>query len=238
MRKYLLYKTTNKNDGKYYIGAHETTKEKDSYLGSGIHLKKAIKKYGRGCFIRETLIECKSKEEMFLEEQKLISLHLGDPKCYNLKSGGVGGWNYVNKSGMMLGANNPMKNSESLKKCTENAQRTRALDPEKYKLISIANCKKATEKNIGTKRPKEFCELIRNQSKLRWETNKEAMRDALSSWYIVIDPMGNEEKTNRLEDYCLQRYLSYATMLKTINTEKTPNRGKAKGWLCRKITQN
>ena len=124
MRKYLIYKTSNKNDGKYYIGAHETSKEKDSYLGSGIHLKRAIKKYGRSCFIRETLVECKSREEMFAEEQKIIRLHLGNPLCYNLKDGGIGGWNYVNQSGMMLGKNNPMKNVSVAKKCTAAVRKT------------------------------------------------------------------------------------------------------------------
>lgn len=45
-KMYTIYKTTNKIDGKIYIGKHETQDLKDGYLGSGTHLKRAIKKYG------------------------------------------------------------------------------------------------------------------------------------------------------------------------------------------------
>ena len=237
MRKYLIYKTSNKNDGKYYIGAHETSKEKDSYLGSGIHLKRAIKKYGRSCFIRETLVECKSREEMFAEEQKIIRLHLGNPLCYNLKDGGIGGWNYVNQSGMMLGKNNPMKNVSVAKKCTAAVRKTKNKNPEKYKQIAIANCKKASEKNKGTSRSKEFCDLLSERSKKYWRMNKERMRDALSSWFEVTSPNGEKEKTNRLREYCRRMNLPYVSLWKSSITGKTANRGKVKGWICHKIIQ-
>lgn len=52
---YLVYKTTNTINGKYYIGIH---KQKDAlfdgYYGSGVLLHSAIKKYGVSNFIRET----------------------------------------------------------------------------------------------------------------------------------------------------------------------------------------
>ena len=238
MRKYLIYKTTNKNDGKYYIGAHETVNIKDSYLGSGIHLKRAIKKYGKDCFVREILIECKDRKEMFDEEQKLVKAHLGNPLCYNLKEGGVGGWNYVNQSGIMCGDNNPMKNKDVVKKCADTGRKTREKNPEKYKLIAIENFKKASEKNKGLNRPKEFCDMIVAQNKVRWKRNKENWRDALSTWFEVTSPQGKKENTNRLQEYCQRMNLAYVTLWKTSVTGKTPNRGKAKGWLCRKIIQN
>lgn len=55
--KYTIYKTTNIKNGKYYIGKHQTENENDSYLGSGIALKKAIKKFGKNSFIKEILYD-------------------------------------------------------------------------------------------------------------------------------------------------------------------------------------
>ena len=52
-----IYVTTNKINGKKYIGKHQTSDLNDNYLGSGILLKQAIKKYGKKKF-RERNIIC------------------------------------------------------------------------------------------------------------------------------------------------------------------------------------
>jgi hypothetical protein len=41
---YIIYRTTNLIDQKFYIGKHQTLNLNDNYLGSGIHLRRAIKK--------------------------------------------------------------------------------------------------------------------------------------------------------------------------------------------------
>ena len=41
---YIVYKTTNKINGKIYVGMHETNKINDVYLGSGWNLLQAINK--------------------------------------------------------------------------------------------------------------------------------------------------------------------------------------------------
>ena len=41
---HIVYRTTNKINGRYYIGMQNTNNE--SYLGSGLALVKAVKKYG------------------------------------------------------------------------------------------------------------------------------------------------------------------------------------------------
>lgn len=51
-----IYETTNLINGKKYIGQHKSNKFDNWYLGSGIVLKKAIKKYGRENF-RTIIIE-------------------------------------------------------------------------------------------------------------------------------------------------------------------------------------
>lgn len=47
-----------------YIGQHATTKLDDGYMGSGLYLKRAIKKYGKDNFRKEWLMFCEDEEEM------------------------------------------------------------------------------------------------------------------------------------------------------------------------------
>ena len=41
---YTVYRTTKTDDGRFYIGVHKTQNPHDDYLGSGIHIKAAIKR--------------------------------------------------------------------------------------------------------------------------------------------------------------------------------------------------
>ena len=70
--KHFIYKTTNLLNGKYYYGAHSTENEKDNYLGSGVSLERAIKKYGKKNFIREIILYCDSVDELYEKEKKII----------------------------------------------------------------------------------------------------------------------------------------------------------------------
>ena len=89
---YIVYKTTNTTNGKYYIGKHCTEKLDDGYLGSGKILKCAIKKYGKDNFIREVLYTLTSEADMNAMEQQLVNDDLvNDPMCYNIVAGGWGG---------------------------------------------------------------------------------------------------------------------------------------------------
>jgi len=236
MEKYIIYKTTNIKTGKYYIGAHTTNKLDDGYLGSGAVLKKAIKKYGKKCFIRETIAECQTKDEMYLMEKKLLDKFLGDPLCYNIKPGGVGGWDYVNKNKLLFGEKNPMKNPEVVKKCVESCKKTKNKNIKKYIDIANNNLKKAIEKNLGSKRPEQSI-FMTEHMKNAWKKNKEKIRDSLSETYILTDPEGKEYITNRLSEFALENNLSYTTLWKSSKTNKTIKKGKCKGWTC-KIIQN
>lgn len=233
MKKYLIYKTTNLITGKYYIGAHETDNLNDNYLGSGSVLKKALKKYGRENFKREILKECNSREEMYSEEQSIIKIHYKEDNCYNVKHGGVGGWDYVNSNGLLVGENNPMKRADIKTKCGLSISKTKTKS-KKYKEIALINLEKAIEQNTGKQRP-EHSKFMKEWSKQYWETNKEKQRDCLSSWFLVTDPHGKEYKTNRLEDFCLTQGLPYTTIWKSSTTNIPIKKGKAKGWACLKL---
>ncbi|QOI66631.1 hypothetical protein [Erwinia phage FBB1] len=95
---YIVYKTTNKINGFYYIGVHKTHNLNDGYLGSGKYLKSAISKYGKESFERTILHECCSSEEMYKLENEIVNAeYLKLPNVYNLKIGGEGQWNHINE---------------------------------------------------------------------------------------------------------------------------------------------
>jgi len=92
MKFYTVYKTVNKENGKYYIGKHITNDPYDGYLGSGKILKRAIKKYSIESFQKFVLYIFDNNEEMVKKEIELVNEEMvKDPISYNLKKGGHGG---------------------------------------------------------------------------------------------------------------------------------------------------
>jgi group I intron endonuclease len=92
----IIYKTTNKANGKIYIG--KDVKNDPSYLGSGILLRKAIQKYGKESFVKEVIEECEDQLALAEREKYWISLlNATDRKIgYNITEGGVGGDTFSN----------------------------------------------------------------------------------------------------------------------------------------------
>lgn len=88
---FIIYKTTNLVNGKFYIGKHNQSNESfDGYYGSGSLLAKAIKKYGKDNFVRETLFEFDNEYDAYQQEIIVISENLSNPLCYNVRPGGTG----------------------------------------------------------------------------------------------------------------------------------------------------
>lgn len=90
-----IYITTNHINGKRYIGQRKYDKQgkwKD-YLGSGVHLKRAIDKYGRNNFSKEIIEECESKDKLDEREKYWISYYnaVDSDDFYNIATGGDGG---------------------------------------------------------------------------------------------------------------------------------------------------
>lgn len=87
---YTVYKTTNLETGMFYIGVHKTSNPNDGYLGSGLVLKAAIKKYGRKSFVKEVLFEFENSAEAYAKERELVNQNLlTSGVAYNLAIGGV-----------------------------------------------------------------------------------------------------------------------------------------------------
>jgi len=96
---YLIYKITNKLNNNIYIGFHQTKNKDDGYMGSGKYIRHAIKKYGVENFSKEILFELNSAEEMHKKEAELVNENfLAQTNTYNLRLGGTGGFDYINKN--------------------------------------------------------------------------------------------------------------------------------------------
>jgi hypothetical protein len=85
----IVYCTTNKVNGKKYIGSHDLNKE--SYLGSGKHLKEDIVKHNKENFTRQTLWEGPSEFRYEMEEYWIAYFNAAKNQMfYNLTDKGVG----------------------------------------------------------------------------------------------------------------------------------------------------
>lgn len=91
-KQYYIYITTNTINGKRYIGKHYGLL-KDSYLGSGTLLKRAIEKYGLQNFSKSILSVSNSEEENRVKEKEWIDKFdaVNSIEFYNIADGGQGG---------------------------------------------------------------------------------------------------------------------------------------------------
>lgn len=108
--KYIVYQTTNKINGKIYIGVHKTKNPEifDNYIGNGINIgwsldnpktlyQKALKKYGYNAFIRTVLFVYDTAQEAYQKEAELVTFDfVQQDSNYNIRVGGFqGGTNFV-----------------------------------------------------------------------------------------------------------------------------------------------
>ena len=156
----IIYKTTNLINGKIYVG--QDSHNNPNYLGSGLLLKKAVKKYGRKNFKKDTLCECETKEELNKKEvywiMKLNSINLD--VGYNIAQGKNSG-TYDTMS------NNP--NIEDIKKRIKETLRKRYLEDSNYRM-------KLRKSHLGQKSP------LKGKTYLEYygEEKSEEMRQKLS----------------------------------------------------------
>ena len=128
---HIVYQTTNLINNKIYIGKHSTENIDDGYLGRGIALTKAIKKYGRENFKRTILHFCSSSEKAYIIESVLVDVtFVKREDTYNLVIGGHAG-------GIGLG-----------RLCSEYT-RQKISDSEQGKTVSKETCKKISLSKKG-----------------------------------------------------------------------------------------
>lgn len=158
---YLVYKTVNLLNNKFYIGSHQTLNINDGYLGSGVILKKAIKKHGRQNFRREIIANCISTEVSRTVETHLVRYYLDNHKrlCYNISYSGTGA---------MLGE--------------ANAFYGRSHSDETKRILSEKASQKTGERNpmFGKKHTKEY--KIRSSNARKGKNKTNDLTIAIRSW--------------------------------------------------------
>ena len=98
MQLYFLYQTTNLLNNKIYVGVHTTSNLDDGYMGSGKILIRSIAKHGIENFRRDVIEYFNTPAEMYAREKEVVTAEfLLREDTYNLKHGGFGGFDYINK---------------------------------------------------------------------------------------------------------------------------------------------
>lgn len=166
-----IYKVTNIVNGRFYIGKEKRNNK--NYLGSGIMINNAIKKYGRKNFKKEIIQVCETEEEWNNAERYWIKeLNSFYPIGYNIGQGGEGGDNISNnpnyeqiienlKEGQKF-AFRPYLTDEQRKRRSENAKEKNAkgIFGRTGKPHTLETRKKMSESGTGKIRTEEHCKNI------------------------------------------------------------------------------
>jgi group I intron endonuclease len=113
---YYLYKITNLINDKYYVGVHKTKNINDGYMGSGKVIRQAIEKYGIENFKKEILEYFSDSKTMLKREKEIVTEDfLTQENVYNLRKGGDGGFDYINKNKLNASPESLEKRRKKLK---------------------------------------------------------------------------------------------------------------------------
>lgn len=128
-----VYLTTNLINNKKYIGRRTSSVFLDTkYLGSGIHLLNAVKKYGKENFKVELIEECETYEELVERETYYIKLNnaVDSDDFYNQSYGGF-------NEGFIKGGDN-IARTQRARKLNSDAHKGKIVSEETKRKISAA----------------------------------------------------------------------------------------------------
>lgn len=190
----IIYLVVNKINSKIYIGQKKiTTKtsqiEWKNYLGSGLIIKQAIKKYGRSWFKKEILGYCYSQEELNKAEIECIAFYnsINPSIGYNISIGGQG-------SNQTNGMKNKKHTEESKQKISISLKNSEKLK-ETFLSIEYRNNKSISLKNSDKFKQylknRVYTEHQRSQMKLKNSGNNNIMYGT-SVYQIWVEKYGEE----------------------------------------------
>ena len=153
---FYLYMVINKNNGKIYVGAHETWDKDDGYLGSGKVIVNAVRKHGRESFDKIVLEYFDCREDMYNREREIVTEDFVRRRdVMNVALGGSGG--------SMIDNRKPFKGPH-----TEDTKR-KLSEMNKGKAPSEATRQRLSENNFARRQPERQREHAVNDGKARWD---------------------------------------------------------------------
>lgn len=180
---YYIYLTTNKINGKQYLGQHKG-EINNSYLGSGIYLSKAIKKYGKENFSKQILKICQTRDEADYWEKFYIEQYnaVENTNFYNLQEGGTGGdgWQACHK----WLDQHPEEASKIYQENWKRLQKWHEDNPKKRQELVIKPMLEASHK-YWKEHPEELEKHMKevNEAKIKWQQNNpEKHQQQVEAW--------------------------------------------------------
>jgi hypothetical protein len=158
---YYLYEIRNNLNGKIYVGVHKTKSLNDGYMGSGKVLQRAIAKHGAENFTKVVLETFENAEAMYAREKEVVTDEfLLREDTYNLRRGGNGGFDYINKQGFNGAKNQSLKmtKDERIERAGKAGKRSWELSK-----INVTLARKSAKKPEAIKKRKETFRKIAHQ---------------------------------------------------------------------------
>ena len=164
-----VYQVYNNLNNKFYIGQHAKSEFDKNYYGSGVHIKRAVKKYGKENFTLSDVYWAKDKDELNRMEEFVVGAYLGNPKCYNI---GSGGGCPTKGLGMSKEAKEKIRQSKIGRYVTDEEKRRHSISMKKVYKERPELLKQISERSKGVKRTKEQCENMSRNQKGKKKTYK------------------------------------------------------------------
>ena len=231
----IIYKTINLVNGHYYIGKDQ--KNNPKYLGSGLALTRAIKKYGREKFSKIILEHCVNADHLANREKYWIKEHdaVNDPNSYNIHEGGKGGntgaYHKVGRKGKLNAMYGKKHSDKSIKKQKESHKIWReSADGIEHLKNRQRQMSGENNWNYGIKMSSE------TKSKMKASLYHSRGKDTgigYISYYRLVDPYGKEflfEGKFKLVEWLKENGLSLYAVERCLLKNKQPRSGKMVGW--------
>ena len=206
-----IYKITNQINGKIYIGKHSTDNLDDGYMGSGILICKAEKKYGLENFTKEYLAFCDTEEKLNWFEKFYIKKCKAKEVGYNLTDGGDGHLGFImteeTKQKLSEAKKGKTFSKEHKQKLSE-AKKGKTLSEDHKQKISEAIKKQLVEKGVPFK------------GKYQSEETKQKISDAMKGKTF------SKEHKQKISEAKKGKTLSEETKQKISDAMKAWNKGK------------
>jgi group I intron endonuclease len=176
--RYFIYQITNLKNNRFYIGQHRCDGEflDSNYYGSGTAIVRAVKKHGIQNFKREVLVECTSEAALNFMESVYVGPELiNDKKCYNLKTGGMGGnHSEETKAKMSAAQKNRIFSEEHKAKLSAAAKNRTHSEEAKAKLSASGKGKTLSEETKAKISATQKGRTLSEEHKAKLAVNKKA----------------------------------------------------------------